>query len=116
MRPSLGGSGASMRYRRPVSYRAFFGASLVVFAGAELILVWRGADILAIAAVPLVVGLTIQVAIRLVPGWQDELGRLRDPERHERQRQWRRPILLLTALVIGLSLIGTLMGYGLRRP
>ena len=105
-----------MRYRRPVSYRTFFLASLVVLAAGEIVLVSRSADILAIVAVPLLVGLTIQVAIRLVPGWQNELDRLRDPDWRERQRQWRRPILLLTALVIGVSVIAALLGYGVRRP
>jgi hypothetical protein len=61
--------------------------------------------------VPLLAGLTVQAAIRLVPGWQEELDRLGDPDQRERQGRWRRPILLLTALVIGLSLFAALTGY-----
>ena len=103
-----------MGYRQPVSYRAFFLVCMVALVTAELFLVWRGADIVVIVAVPLLVGLTIQLAIRLVPGWQGELDQLRDADWRERQRQWRRPILMLTGLVIGLSVIAAVFGYGLR--
>ena len=110
-RRGISSIGASMGYRQPVSYQAFFRASLVALVLAEVVLVWRGADILVIVLVPLLAGLTIQVAIRLVPGWQEELDRLRDPDRRERQLRWRRPILLLTALVIGLSVFAALTRY-----
>jgi hypothetical protein len=90
----------------------FFRGTMVVFVLLELFLVWRAANILVIVAVPLLVGLTINLAIRVVPGWEAEVAALRDPGWRERRQPWRLAIVLGLVTVIVLSAVATLLGYG----
>lgn len=92
----------------------FFRGTMVVFVLVELFLVWRGASIVVIVAVPLLVGLTINLATRVVPGWEAEIAALRDPGWRQRRQRWRLPIVLGLIVVIVLSVAAALLGYGPR--
>jgi hypothetical protein len=90
----------------------FFRGTVIVFVLVELFLFWRAANILVIVAVPLLIGLTINLGIRVVPSWEAEVAALRDPRLRERRQRWRLPIVLGLVAVIVLTATAALLGYG----